>query len=402
MLLATGVVLRIIHFPVAVYTPDEDAYVNKYAAPMYYNGLGELPRLVRDYNRRPDMFQFPSPTRVGHLWAMVGMMKLAGSGTAQAAACVSTIASILMLLLIARIGLKFLNPWIAAIALLFAAVSPLDLALARRVWGDDLFALFALATLLALIEYATGKPRARWMVSCLALAGYSILIKESGLLVLGFATAGLAIAAWRASGPPAAARAILAGAITLLASLGVLAVACGGIEPLRATFTRGAAAGRVNDYMLHYQTGGPGYYLRGLSLLQPLPMLLGALGAALVAARPSLVRPASDPRRTRSALAILAWFTIVFAAVALLYPQKNMRFLSPAYAPLDLLAAALLSAAVEHARSRLPRPAFNLVAATIVALLLGAALADHQRFVEFFIRRGIPDLATPWFTRTPS
>ena len=29
------------------------------------------------------------------------------------------------------------------------------------------------------------------------------------------------------------------------------------------------------------------------------------------------------------------------------------------------------------------------------------AAADHRRFIELFIQRGIPDLATPWFTRAP-
>ena len=132
-LIATGIALRIVHFPVAVYTPDEDAYANFYAVPMFDNGLGELPKLVRDYNSRPDMLQFPSPTRVGHLWAIVGLMNLTGHATIQTAAWVSAVASMLVLLLIAGIGVKFFDPWTAAIALLFAAFSPVDLAMARRV-----------------------------------------------------------------------------------------------------------------------------------------------------------------------------------------------------------------------------------------------------------------------------
>jgi len=63
VLIVLGAALRVIDFPVEVYTPDEDAYANFYAAPMFENGLGELPRIVRDYNARPEMFPFPSPTR---------------------------------------------------------------------------------------------------------------------------------------------------------------------------------------------------------------------------------------------------------------------------------------------------------------------------------------------------
>jgi hypothetical protein len=395
-LLAAGIALRILHFPVAVYTPDEDAYATFYATPMYDNGPGVLPRLVRDYNARPEMSQFPSPTRVGHLWAIVGLMNLAGRATVQTAAAVSTIASIAILLLVARLGLRFLGPRVTAVALLFAVASPLDLAMARRVWGDELFALCALAALLAFLEHAAGARRARSMAVCLAFAGYSILVKESGLLVLGLATAALAVVAWRAAGPRGAARTLLAGAGTLVMAIATLAAACGGIAPLAATFAR-AAAGATNAYMREYQSGGPGYYARGLLLLQPLPVVLGLLAAIVAAARPRLVLPAAHPSAAL-ALRSLAWLTLAFLAAALAWPQKNLRFLSPIYAPLDLLAAALVWGALERARARLPAAARETGVALAGAALLVAAVADHQRFVELFERRGIPDLATPWFT----
>jgi len=236
------------------------------------------------------------------------------------------------------------------------------------------------------------------MALSLACAGYSILVKESGLLVLAFVTVAFAIAAWRGSGPRAAALVLLAGAGTLATSAALLALACGGLAPLRDTFARVAAAGTANDYMVKYQSGGPSYYTRGLGLLQPVPMLLGALGAVAVAARAVAMRAAWPAPRARTALATLAAFTIVLGAVALAWPQKNLRFLSPIYAPLDLLAGALLWAGIEGARARLPVAAFRIVAAIVAATLLAAAVIDQQRFVELFIRRGIPDLATPWFT----
>ena len=391
-----------VHFPVEVYTPDEDAYANFYARPMFEHGLGELPKLVRDYNARPDMSQFPSPTRAGHLWAIVGFMNLAGRATIQNAAWVSAIASMLILLLVARIGLGFLEPGATAIALLFAVVSPLDLAMARRAWGDELFALCALAATAAFLESTAGAHRGRWKLLSLGLAGYSILIKETGLVVLALATFGFVLVAWRALGLRAAVTALFAGLATLLVSAAVLTATCGGIEPLRATLARVGAANTLNEYMRSYQTGGPGYYARGLGLLHPLPVVLGALGALAVALRIPRSSRAFDRPRARAALVTLAWFTILFAAVALAWPQKNMRFLSPIYAPLDLIAGSAVWTALEGARNRLPPAAFRVVLALGAAALLGAAVADHQRFVELFIRRGIPDLATPWFTRAPA
>jgi hypothetical protein len=50
-------------------------------------------------------------------------------------------------------------------------------------------------------------------------------------------------------------------------------------------------------------------------------------------------------------------------------------------------------------RARLPAAARPATVGLFAAALLASAVADHQRFVELFERRGIPDLATPWFTR---
>src|SRR5262249_3042668 len=140
----------------------------------------------------------------------------------------------------------------------------------------------------------------------------------------------------------------------------------------------------------------PGYYVRGLGLLQPLPMALGAIAAALAAVRVPFLRAGVD---RDVAPTTLAWLTIAFVAAALTYPQKNLRFLSPIYAPIDLLAAWLVTRLVERLGTRLPAAAFRFAVGAIAAMLIAAAAADHHRFVELFVRRGIPDLATPWFTR---
>jgi hypothetical protein len=179
----------------------------------------------------------------------------------------------------------------------------------------------------------------------------------------------------------------------------VLAVACGGIEQVSAAFARAASGSHMNDYMRRYQTGGPGYYARGLGLLQPLPVALGLLAAALAVPWAWPLRPAWSTTRARTALQSLGGFMLAFVAIALAYPQKNMRFLSPLYAPIALLAAALVWAAIATLRARLPATAYRIGVAVIAAALVAAAVADHQRFVEYFITRGIPDLATPWLTQ---
>ena len=54
------------------------------------------------------------------------------------------------------VALEFLGPWVAVMAMLFLAVSPLDLALARRAWQDDVMALLTLLMSWAFLRHAAG------------------------------------------------------------------------------------------------------------------------------------------------------------------------------------------------------------------------------------------------------
>jgi hypothetical protein len=405
LLLAAGVALRIVHFPVAVYTPDEDAYANFYAVPLYEHGLARLPDLVREYDARADLHDFPSPTRVGHLWAIVGLMNLLNDDSVQTAARVSALASMLALALLAWMGWRFVNPWAACAALAFALASPLDLAMARRAWGDELFGLVALAALAAFLAHLEAPARGRARVVCLVFAAASVLVKETGLVLLALATLGLALVDGRAAGARGALRSLAAGTIALALAAGALALACGGVEPLRAALVR-LFGGGANAYMREYQSGGPAYYPRGLAAVQPVAMALGFAAAAIAVARPAWLAPAAgltgradDARRTAAALRALGAFALAFALVAALWSQKNLRFLSPIYAPLFLLAGALAASLAVRLGGRAGSGRARAVAWAVAIVLLAVAVADERRFVELFVRRGIPDLATPWFTR---
>jgi 4-amino-4-deoxy-L-arabinose transferase-like glycosyltransferase len=273
-----------------VYTPDEDAYVNFYAVPLLQQGLGHLPALVKDYNARPELHAFPSPTRVGQLWPMVATMLILSDDSPRAAAVLSATSSVAILIVVWLLGATFFHPWVAAMAL-FAVVSPMEPAMARRAWGDEPFAFLTLAVTWTFLLHARAPRRSGWAIACLALAGYSILTKESGMLVLALATPGLTVVAWRAAGPRGALVMLGAGALTLGIACGALALAVGGWEPLTAALHRLSDTSIVNRYMREYQSGGPEYYVRGLGLLQPVPVALGLLSALLIA-------PACFPLRT--------------------------------------------------------------------------------------------------------
>src|SRR5262249_24469180 len=110
ILLVFGITLRARAQYVPVYTPDQHAYPHFYPRDLHANGLGPLPKVGRDYNRRPEMLQYPSPTRVGHLVAILAWMNVTGIADIQTAAQVSMIASIVLLVLVGGFCVAGLEP----------------------------------------------------------------------------------------------------------------------------------------------------------------------------------------------------------------------------------------------------------------------------------------------------
>jgi asparagine N-glycosylation enzyme membrane subunit Stt3 len=227
-----------------------------------------------------------------------------------------------------------------------------------------------------------------------------LLVKESAVIPFGLGTLVLAWHGARDSRRPSGALIPLAaGALAAALSGVMLIVLCGGWGTMLKVYELAREYTAPDDYMRNYQTGGIGYYLTGLGILQPLPWLLGGLGAVLAMVRPSrLARTARHPLAAR-ALGALAIFVVGFCAVSFSYFSKNMRFLSPIYAPVALLAAATVSEGLASARQRLPRPMALAALGLTVAGLLTAAVLDAKRFDHYFNEIQIQDLATPWFTK---
>jgi hypothetical protein len=58
-----------------------------------------------------------------------------------------------------------------------------------------------------------------------------------------------------------------------------------------------------------------------------------------------------------------------------------------------------VAAALREARVRLSGSGYRIVLALAVVALAVMAVFDLRRFLELFVQRAIPDLATPWFTK---
>ncbi len=398
LLLAAGELLRAQLPPAPRRTPDEVAYV-AYCSALLDGGPGAIVRLVEGYRREPGLGEVPPPTRVGYLWLGSRFMALTGLTSVAGLVLFSTLCSMSTLLLLAAMAVATLDLWTAALAVGFLAVSPLDLAIARRAWVDAVLGLVATAMLWAFVG-AARRPGG-WMrpLAVFGLGACALLVKETGLLLVSFATVGLAWAEWRATRSwRRPALMLLGGGASILAAGIALTVACGGLAPWREALGQAARSVATNEYVQRYQTGSPLYYARGLAILQPLPWLLGLVGALLVTGGRSFMRAHWEKPGAGRALTAAGWFVVLFGLAASLYTQKNLRFLSPIYAPVALLAAALVRASLAAARARMPSGAFRTLVLAVAVLLAVAAAADVRRFADFFLKRDILDLALPWLT----
>lgn len=394
--LALAIGLRLANFAVPERSPDEGLYT-KFGAHVAREGPLWVTRLVHDFNRDADV-EYPWQQRIGFTCLIGLAMRLSGDSTVRTPEAVSTVSSVALVALTGVVASEFLGPWVAVMAMLLLAVSPLDLALSRRAWQDDLMALLTFLAVWAFLRHAARGGRAS-AAAFFAISAFTLLVKESAVIPFGLGTLGLALLArQRARGWKRASLVLAAGAATALFALGIVVAVSGGWAELRRTIELSRTANAPDDYLRHYQSGGVGYYLTGLWLLQPVPFLLGALGAALAVLRAPFLSAYADRPRARRALVALGWLVAGFAAVAFSWPSKNMRFLSPIYAPACLLAASTVWAGVGFLRARAPRALALAGIVTLATALSASAALDARRFDHYFNDLEIQDLATPWFT----
>ncbi len=340
---------------------------------MFAHGPGYIPELVRDYNARREMHDYPPPTRVGHLWMLWVGMTIAGHADVFVASALSCIAAIVGLLGLWWLAFRAGGSWAAAIALGFAAFSPLERAMSRRAWGDGPLAVATIAAMACVAEQLA-RPRSRiWGVLALVISAKALLLKESGAVVLAVVTLALAVHAWRE-----------------------VALASGGIGPLRLALANAESTRHTNAYMIQYLNGGPSLYFAGFRLLQPVPIFTGLLAALVLPFWRGATPSAPAARGIRLPLAVLVF---AYFIPALIYPTKNMRFLSPIYPALEILAATMIVSFYAMMRSRVPARAFRAGVVALAVVLALSALREHERFERYFVAGGVPDLATPWLTK---
>lgn len=369
-------------------SPDEKIYTQQ-AKAIALEGLEGARLWIQEYNLNKAWWIFPPPTRVGYLWLVAFVMKITNSMDEKVGAYISCAFSIISLLLLIVLGLRFFNPWIALTALLFMSVSPMDLAIARRVWQDAMLGCIGLSLIYFCCEITRNTHKIIWYILFIIIGSYCILIKESAVFIYGLCMLWLLWTLFIKE------KSYLQGLLLMIvsavgASISVLmlAYAVGGITPIIEILRHVKEAMPTNRYAVEYQTGPWYYLLQGFWIISPVNAFLCVFGIVGV----SLASLPND--KNRSAIFGIIFFMIAFMAITIVTPYcQNLRYVSVLFVPFYLISGLGLWYAVSFTKVILHKFSFYILIAFVIVRIALAAVSDYQNFQKIFLRTGIMDVS---------
>lgn len=388
-----GIFLRSQHMTdVRSRSPDERIYTN-YAACLADGGLTCYRELFKSYNSERLQWDYPSPSRFGYVFLTAAVMEVTGVRNPRAGAAVSWLSSALSLILLATLGIRFLNRPAALLAVAFLACSFPELAMARRAWQDSLFGFLGLLLVYVTCEITRAPRRKSLYIALFVVGTYSLLIKETAyvsLAVCGLWLAGVLLLrehSWKFFGVL-----LLTGVASLAATLGVWVIVAGGVAPAAEATVHQARALSGNIYAIRHLSGPWYQFFYLLWITGPLTAFTALVGVALALLAHMPAVKNRLPMHGCEAMRIAALMTLVFVALASFGPNlQYLRFISPADATYCLLAGMGFWCLISIART-VVRPDLLVTLLAVLGLTL-ETIRNYHAFTQVVVGSGMQDLA---------
>jgi hypothetical protein len=391
-----GITLRINNLDnIAGRSADEKIYTQE-AKAIVLHGWKGIKLLIQKYNLNKELWIYPPPIRVGYLWLLAGVMKMTNSMDEKVGTYISCTFSIISLLLLIILGLRFFNPWITLYALLFMGVSPMDLAIARRAWQDAMLGCIGLSLIYFCCEITRNTRKIIWYILFIVVGSYCLLIKESGMIIYGLCLLWLLWILFVKE------RSFLKGFIFMIVSglgagisLLALAYAAGGIKPIIAVLTHVKEAMPTNAYAIQYQSGPWYYFLQGFWIISPLnaSLCVFAIVEAFLGSETLQKGTFLANGKNPSAIFGIILFMITFMTITILAPYcQNLRYVSVLFVPFYLMAGLGLFYIASFIKLKMKNSFFYIAITFTIAIILMAA-RDYQNFQKIFVRTGIVDVS---------
>lgn len=389
-----GVGLRIHNlYNVTVRSPDEQIYTQQ-AKTIADLGKDGVKLLMQAHNAKKELWIYPPPTRIGYLGLLAQVMNTAKRTDPGLGAYISFVFSIISLLLLILLGLRFFNPWASLYALTFMAVSGMDLAIARRTWLDAMLGCMGLALIYFCCEITRDSKRIFWYILFILIGSYSLLVKETAPAIYGLCIIWVLWVLFIKE------KAHLKGALFIIASgagAGISALiliqAAGGIKPIYEVMQHVKLGLPTNTYAIEYQSGPWYNFLRGFWIISPLSAFLFILGAAGVVLHKGKLQKYVTLANIQAMYGII-FFIIAFMVFSIALPYcQNLRYVSVLFAPFYLTAGLGLWYLISLIRAKLSNFSLVLVSALCLSVIILAAINDYQSFQKIFVKTGIMDVS---------
>ncbi len=374
--------LRIKNFSnVNTRTPDERVYTYQ-AKTWLESGRAGIRSMVDEYKSDAETRWYPPPTRVGMIRLVADMMRWTGRGDESVGARISCAASIGSLIVLALIGIRFLPPWAACVAMLFYAVFPADLAITRRTWTDALVELAGLLLIWFTCEITRNSKRIVWLPLLAVVGSLGVLVKESMPVPYGLCALWILWMLVRRREWSRVAILIGATAIGMGASVWWLSAEVGSLADYVAIVMGIPKENAANPYAIEYGSGSPWLMLQAFWIVAPVASVLSVAGLLAVF------------RKRERPLVFIAGFTVAYIGIAMAMPHfLNLRYVGNTFGTFCLLAGLgcwyLISLGLEWLDVT-DRRAFAVLA---IAIVVGGAVADYLRFQRYFVRDETVDLS---------
>lgn len=397
IVLFIGIGLRIHNLATITHrSPDEIIYTSQ-AQIVAQQGLSGIKILAKQYNQNKELWFYPPPSRVGYIFLLSSAMKISNHFDSSVGAKLSTIFSILSLLILILIGLRFFNVWITLYALLFLSTSPIELGLASRTWQDAIVGCLG-ALLIYLSCEIISNHKKIWIIPFVFIGGIAILIKSTLVVFFGLCVMWIL---WefifhQKLYKHAVLLACLTGiSVTLFSALLVYCV--GGLLNLIAILSHMKNAMPLNPYAIQYQTGP--WYLTFLNLfyLGPNYFYLIIIGLFVILLSKDMHKLHSQIKelffstsQTRIFLGLIA-LTLMFTLISGIAPHcLNIRYLSVIYVPYYLIMGVLFYVFLSALVKLLPvRAGFFMFFSICLMTLIG--IQGYDKFYHYFVLLGAND-----------
>jgi hypothetical protein len=364
---------------------DESLY-GAYVNFLDQRGLGEYPALVEQYigyQQRVAAGQKSvlqgggavlPPMRISYIVSGLIVKWITGLDPRAALNVVSALCSFLMLPLGLIFAWRAVGPKIAVGTLALMVFAPTQLFMARHALIDVVVALWSLAVLWTLWESLQKPGDPRWAVGLGLSTVMLLLTKENSFFVVCGLVVLLGANRWLKFGVLHR-NTLIALAVSLLVSLVVMVVFCGGVDRVFEAYQLFVSTAVKLPYAIATGDGPWHRYLFELTLVSPLVMIL------------ALTMVVRLDQSMRLQIFFALFFVVTYAAMASVRYGMSLRFANLWDFPLRFLAASAVCLLVGSVRWR---P--SVVAAAIFVVM---SCADFRQYRRIFVGHDVYDPVTP-------